>query len=277
MYGISFKSGRRGIAWTTPSMNRTLKGLRVLNTRPKDQAHALSETIRAAGGVVVECPTLQIESTGESWLNVLPNLNSVNFALFISPNSVQFCFKILQQKNITLPESIKIIAIGQGSANALTNLGIDVCTIPEHPDSEHVLAIPSLQRISKQTVLLFKGEGGRTVIEQGLKQRGADVINLCVYKRIVPEVPKQLLKSIWHNNLVDIILITSEQSLHNLFALFGEDARSWLQSKVCLVLSDRLAKTAQSFGIKKIIISRPETIMNALFDYTKGLIHGQKQ
>lgn len=258
-------------------MNRQLNGLRILNTRPIDQAHTLSEAIRAAQGVVIECPTLQIESTGEQWLGALPDLDSVQFAVFISPNSVHFSFKILQQKNITLPESISIIAIGQASANALTHLGITVSTIPEHPDSEHVLAIPSLQRLSKQTVLLFKGEEGRTLIEQGLKQRGAEVINLCVYKRILPKVPKQLLESIWQNNLVDIILITSEQSLHNLFALFGEGARSWLQSKVCLVLSERLAKAAQSLGIKKIIISRPEKIMNSLFDYTEGLIHGQEQ
>ncbi|CZR33605.1 Uncharacterised protein [Legionella pneumophila] len=40
-----------------------------------------------------------------------------------------------------------------------------------------------------------------------------------------------------------------------------------LQNKPCLVISDRLAKVASLFGIKKILISHPERMIGTLFDY----------
>ena len=40
----------------------------------------------------------------------------------------------------------------------------------------------------------------------------------------MPKISRQFINSIWHDDLVDIILLTSEQSLHNLFKMFGKEA-----------------------------------------------------
>lgn len=255
-------------------MSNNLAGLRILNTRPQEQAQLLSEQIRNAGGVSVECPTLEITSTGNQWINELPSLAQVQYALFISANAVNYCFRSLKVRHIAWPNHIHVVAIGESTANALKHYQVDVHDIPAAPDSEHVLALQRLQKLKHQNVLIFKGEGGRPLIEDVLKQRKAHVITLSVYKRIMPSISPQFIQSLWRDDAVDIILLTSEQAMKHCFQLFGQEANHWLKSKPYLVISQRLAQIATSYGINTIIVSHPNKIMDALLDY-KGSLYGQ--
>jgi uroporphyrinogen-III synthase len=82
----------------------------------------------------------------------------------------------------------------------------------------------------------------------------------------MPKVAASFVNSLWHNDAVDIILLTSEQSMHHLFKLFNPEAHRWLQSKPWLVISNRLAQSASLLGIKKITICHPNRIIDSLFD-----------
>ncbi|STX40883.1 uroporphyrinogen III methylase [Legionella donaldsonii] len=258
-------------------MTYSLHNLHVLNTRPLGQAKELSRAIIDAGGIAIECPALKIEANNQQWLSSLPNLAATEYAIFISANAVEHCFTTLEQQKIAWPATVKLIAVGQGTASALKKYGFPIHLIPSHADSEHLLALAELQTVNKKKILLFKGEGGRPLIAETLKSRGADVYSFDVYKRVKPEINQQHLYSLWHNDVVDIILFTSQQAMHNIFALFGEGAHAWLCSKPCLVISERLAKSASLLGIKTILISSPETILKTLHQYNQGLIHGQQQ
>ncbi|WP_298622385.1 uroporphyrinogen-III synthase [uncultured Legionella sp.] len=257
-------------------MSQLLQGLRVLNTRPSESAHILTQSITAAGGVSIECPALEIIPSEPSWIDLLPDLNRANFAVFISANAVRHCFSQLKMHHLIWPKQIKVIAIGQGSAKALHELNIQVNAIPKFPDSEHLLSLSCLHQLKNQTVLLFKGEEGRQLIEEGLRQREANLFILSVYKRVMPKIRHQFMTTLWRDDLVDIILLTSEQSIRNLFTMFGEEARNWLIKKPVVVISERLVNTAKSFGMTEIIISHPERMMKTLVDYYQGLIHGQE-
>ncbi|KTC92552.1 uroporphyrinogen-III synthase [Fluoribacter dumoffii] len=248
-------------------MKDSLNGLCILNTRPQSQAHELSQSIRAAGGNVIELPTIEIEAMPNDWIHLLPNLKTVDKAIFISANAVHFCFTQLLQKHLDWPSSIQVIAIGQGTAAAIEKFGIQVSEIPEIPDSEHLLALKTFQQPEKQNVLLFKGEGGRELIEEQLTQKGANLVVLKVYKRVIPQINPQWVESLWRDDLVDIILLTSELSLHNIFKLFDKEAHNWLRNKKWLMISERLAQVAFSLGIKNIRVCHPGRVMNTLFDY----------
>lgn len=257
-------------------MNTNLNGLRILNTRPTQQGQLLRQLIHEAGGVSIDCPTLEIKATSSHWVYELPNLNDVNQAIFISANAVEYCFMALNIQKIHWPKHIHVIAIGQGTAKALQRYQIQEPEIPAESDSVHLLALPSLSNIKNQTVLLFKGEGGRSVIEEGLTKEQAKLLIFSVYQRIMPTIDYHYINSIWRNDAVDIILLTSEQSINNLFKLFGPQAQSWIQNKPCLVLSQRLAQVASLAGIKINFISHPNRIIDTLLDY-KDYIHGEQQ
>ena len=89
-------------------------------------------------------------------------------------NSGEF-LKALELNDIAWPEQLKAIAIGQATAKALRAFHIDTHGTPDVPDSEHLLELPYLQQVSKKNLLLFKGEGGRQLLEKELVQRGARV------------------------------------------------------------------------------------------------------
>ncbi|KTD14690.1 uroporphyrinogen-III synthase [Legionella gratiana] len=248
-------------------MNQSLKGLRILNTRPQEQAYKLSQCIRASGGIAIELPTLEIQASNSDWVSLLPDLNHIDHAIFISTNAVHYCFTQLNRLNLNWPSSIQVIAIGQGTAASLQQFNIQVNAIPELPDSEHLLSLETLQDLEKQNVLLFKGKEGRPLIEEELMQKGANLVILKVYQRVMPKINPLFVQSIWRDDLVDIILLTSEQSLLNLFKLFDKEAHDWLKNKTWLVISGRLAQIASSLGIYRIKISHPNQVLNTLFDY----------
>lgn len=253
-----------------------LNGLRILNTRPKEQGQILHTVIQQAGGIAIDFPTLEIQECEPHWLANLPDLKSLGHAIFISANAVHYCFKQLQQQiNFSWPPEIQTIAIGQGTAQALQKYRI-AAEIPLSPDSEHLLQLPSLTQIKQKKIVLIKGEGGRRLIEDYLLEQGAELIVLAVYKRALPTINHQFSNSLWQDNAVDIILLTSEQSIHNLFKLFSQKSHDWLKNKPCLVISERLAQIATHLGMKKIKLSHPNRIINTLLDY-KDYIHGGQQ
>jgi uroporphyrinogen-III synthase len=246
----------------------SLKGLRVLNTRPQKQGQLLSERINRAGGLSISCPTLEITDPQTPWFTQVPHLAEEHLAIFTSANAAEYCLKTLNANRISWPRSIHVIAIGQGTEHVLNHYGVEVHSIPHESNSEQLLALPCLHNVSNKNIVLFKGEGGRLLIEADLRKKKANLTVLSVYRRIVPKTCPQFLDTLWHNDSVDIILLTSEQSIKNLFTLFPESAHPWLQSKPCLVISERLAGIASSFGINSVLISHPHALIETLFTLT---------
>nr|HAT8714452.1 uroporphyrinogen-III synthase [Legionella jordanis] len=254
-------------------MTKTLNNLRILNTRPKAQAKDLKKAIEAEGGVALDCPALAIQELSFQ----TPDLNSLEIAIFVSSNAVHYFFKSLRSQNIPWPSSIAIVAVGHATANALLHYNLRSSNIPKGCNSESLLAIELLQQVKEKKILLVKGEGGRTLIAETLVNRRAELISLDVYKRVMPGYDSQYLQTLWQDKAVDIILFTSEQAMYNIFQMFGPSAHSWLCNTPCIVLSQRLAKAASSLGMQRIIISKPEAILETLHQFNQGLIHGKQQ
>lgn len=256
-------------------MSKDLKNLCVLNTRPKDQAATLNQKIHAAGGRCIDFPVLEIQATPEDWISKLPALDTVSKAIFTSTNAVHYCFNALEKASIQWPDRIEVIAIGSATAESLNQRMGLTSYIPAIADSENLVNLPMLLAANHDTVLLFKGVGGRTVIAETLIARGLNLISLDVYQRCLPSIDQKKIESLWNNPDIDIILLTSEQSINNLFTLLGDFGRDWLCKTPCIVLSERLAKAATDAGIKQVILSSPDTLLISLYQFNQGLIHGQ--
>ncbi len=250
-----------------------LNGLRVLNTRPLEQGKVLTKAINAANGVSIELPALNIEPTSDIWLDDFLKLNNINQAIFISANAINYFYQKLKEHNLILPSTIKITAIGKASADALLKWNVHVDNLPKIANSLNLLQLSNLQEIKNQTILLIKGEGGLELIEAKLKERGANLISLALYKRSLPKISLQQIQSIWHDDKVDLILFTSQQAMQSIFTLFGIDGKDWLCNKPCLVISDRLADFAKKLGVKKVIVSPYDMVINTLEQYA-GQIKG---
>lgn len=241
-----------------------LNGLRVLNTRPQQQARDLSRQIRAAGGIAIEYPTIQIMPLAFTWLHNLAPLASIQKAIFVSTNAVTHFFAGLQSQHIPWPTTIQTFAIGTGTATALNQHQITAVYTPKIADSEHLLALSPLHNIQHQSVLIISGEKGRPLLDTSLRDRGAIVHNLAVYRRVLPEKNVQFTHALWQDDGVDIILMLSQEAMDNLFALFEEAARPWLLSKPWVVISPRLVDIARRHQVRTVILSSYEDILTTL-------------
>lgn len=249
---------------------RPLLGLRVLNTRPKEQAKTLSDAITAAGGISINCPALALEPTNLNWVDFLPQLNKVNYAIFTSKNAVEYCLKALKKYFMQWPETIYTFAIGHSTAKYLEQSGLNIHGIAPESTSESLLKLKAFQNAAKKTILLVTGENGRTLIAETLQTREALLYVAEVYRRIPPKIPKSP-ELLWHQSSIDIILWTSQEAMQNIINLFK--VPEWFFDIPCLVISSRLKNAATSLGFKTIIVSKPDGVLNTLCQFNKGFIH----
>ncbi len=139
--------------------------------------------------------------------------------------------------------------------------------------SEGLLALPQLQEISGQRVLIIKGEGGRGAVREELGRRGARVDELACYRRDRPryaagEVAAKL--SNWH---IQVIMISSGEGLANLLTLLSQEETSKFTAIALLVPSQRIAGLAQEAGFKQVITAENASdaaMVRALEDWQKS-------
>ncbi len=234
-------------------MTQALAGRTVLVTRPASQAAALAQAIRAAGGAAFEFPALEIEAVPLDELSVpLARLAEADIAIFISPNAAQFGMDAIRAGG-SLPDAVRVFAVGPGTARALQARGIVDVITPDGQDSEALLALPQLQDVAGKQVVIVRGVGGRALLADTLAARGAQVDFMECYRRLQPQADAAPLLARWRVGGIDAVTVTSAETLHNLAALLGEAGRPLLASTPLFASHEKIAEAARRFGIARVI------------------------
>jgi len=234
-------------------MTQPLTGRTVLVTRPLQQAAGLTQAIRSAGGATFEFPALDIEAVPEAELSVpLAQLADADIVIFISPNAAQFGMAAIRTKG-RLPSSAKIFAVGPGTARALQAQGLTQVVTPQGQDSEALLALPQLQDMAGRRVVIVRGIGGRALLADTLRERGADVRFMECYRRMRPQADALPLLAHWQAGGIDAVTVTSAEALHNLSVLLGEAGTPLLAATPLFAPHEKIAEAARRFGIAHVI------------------------
>lgn len=244
-------------------MMNNLKGITVLNTRPKHQASELTLAIENGGGVSIDFPTLEIHASSQlqSLSKKLQKLPSDAIGIFMSANAVTYAHQFIPQ-NLN-----DIIAIGPGTQAQLEKLGHSVTLQPENFSSEGILDLTALKNITGKTIVIFCGENAKPLLREILQQRGALVIEAICYCRKIPHVSSQELEQLT-THVIDIIISTSSESLENLYQILSPHYSSWLQTRPIIIVSDKmrdlLKHRSHSGQIIQADNASQAAIMNAL-------------
>lgn len=257
--------------------DRRLSGLTVLVTRPRDQAVDLAKRIGDAGGKALLFPLLDISPVQDKAIlnEQIARLGQIDLAIFISPNAVRYGIGAIRDSG-QIPDSLKIAAVGQGSARALRALGISSIIAPtERFDSEGLLALPELQDVDGSKIMIFRGDGGRELLGDTLRQRGANVEYAACYQRSKPQHdPGKLLDA-----MPDVISVTSSEALGYLWAMLDTNARDKLGDIPLFVPHERIAGLAREQGWRRIKLteSGDEGLLLALSSWRKeaSRVHGK--
>ncbi len=234
-----------------------LHGARILVTRPEHQAGALCGQIEQQGGVAVKFPVLEIvgNKLSDSDHACLKHLQQFDWVIFTSSNAVNFVRCANDGKMPDLNE-INVAAIGRATADTLAKNGVSVDLLPDRGfNSEMLLAAPELHRVKGRSCLIVRGRGGRELLGDSLRERGAKVRYLEVYQRIKPVVDEQPVVGMLLEHQLDVITVTSAEALYNLVDLLGKDIKSTLLLMPLVVISDRIKKIAEQIGFNTIAVS----------------------
>ncbi len=232
---------------------KELNGLRVLVTRPAGQADGLCNMIAERGGVALRLPAIEIEVIKDNpeLVKRINRLEDFDLAVFVSANAVHRGFEfILAQRD--WPSQVKIAAVGPTSTEAVTEYGQQVDYVPVHEySSEGLLALPELQELSGQRVIIFRGNGGRSKLYDELSARGAAVEYAEVYQRNCPTVDPAALLPYWQPGALDVITVASNETLENLFKMAGPQGQPLLRELQLVVPGQRQVTCARKLGFSQ--------------------------
>ena len=251
-----------------------LVGQRVLVTRPAHQAEPLCQRLSDLGAEPVRFPTLNITPIAEcdngyqDLKQRILNLDLYCAVIFVSANAVRLAHEWVDQYWPQLPVNIEWLAVGSATARTLQHCGLPVSTsaasndpVNGAMDSEALLQLPQLQRLSGQKILICRGQGGRELLGDTLEQRGAQVDYAELYRRDIPVYSQAEIESIIYKSAASAMLVSSGNALTNLVTLTRVESTgvSALTGRTLIVPSQRVARLAAQYQFQQIQVAANAT------------------
>jgi uroporphyrinogen-III synthase len=133
---------------------------------------------------------------------------------------------------------------------ALRELGVTDVVVPvDRFDSEGLLALPELQDVAGKRVMILRGDGGRELLGDTLKARGATVEYVTCYQRSKPQLDMAALL----RSAPDALTVTSSEALEYLWQSAVESQRDALRDMPLFAPHARIAELAQRQGWLRVI------------------------
>ena len=243
--------------------NASLKGLKILVTRPADQADRLLHAIVRAGGQAASFPLIEIVPVNDptrlaELKHLIQDLDQYQLLIFISSNAARYGLQWIDQYWPQFPVGLEVVAVGPATAAALSSLPCEVQTSAAGMLSEDLLQLPVLRAVAGKKVALFRGVGGRELLAETLRGRGAQVDYIETYQRIGVATPGTALLGLIRSAAINLLTVTSGQILDSLCQLVDIRETGIAQIPL-LVPSERLREKALATGFKRVYSSAGAT------------------
>jgi uroporphyrinogen-III synthase len=231
-------------------------------TRPQKQAVDFAERLRLAGRDAVVFPLLDIAPLQDTIAlrDALDRLSTFSLVAFVSPNAIDAAFAHVTH----WPSHLPLAVMGEGSVQALARHGVtdDRHHItrpldPRRSDSQTLLEALDVDRLRSGKVLILRGETGRELLADALREAGAQVEQVAAYRRsaveLTPTRAAELTRLLDSENSW---IITSSEALHILMQLVARvDPQAGvekIQRKFLYAPHPRIVDVAHSLGFRSI-------------------------
>lgn len=229
---------------------------RVLLTRPAEESMALAATLSEAGIFSSSLPLLDIEPlpvTPEQQA-VFCDLDRYCAVIVVSKPAARLAVQQLGRAGKQLPW----FSVGAATAQVLADHGLNVHYPPTGDDSEALLQLPALREAIARPgarVLILRGEGGRELLAERLREQGASVDYLELYRRFLPAYDAGVLVQRIQLERLNGLVVSSGQGFLHLQALAGADWPQVAQLPL-FVPSPRIQEMARAAGAEKVVDCR---------------------
>jgi uroporphyrinogen-III synthase len=220
------------------------------------QGEALCAQLRKLNYTVDHVSVMEVEALNapEQQLQIekkFSRITTYHGIILVSINAAEQALPWL--KKYPHARTTKILSVGKTTAsyyNANHVHDSRVIYPRQNMSSEGLLAMHELQpdEVKGRRYLILRGMGGRELIAETLKARGAHVDSCELYRRFLPAQNAPLLKKCLPD--VDTIIVNSGEALENLVNLAGEQTPF---EKLLVVPSERVLEAARTSGFRHII------------------------
>lgn len=210
-------------------------------TRPNGDGEAMAVLAKEQGFIPWHMPVLDI-----FWLP--PSHKSLS-ALMTADTIIvtsRHALTSLDKAKVTLPKQASYLAVGQASAQALQQRDVQA-QVPETSDSEGLLAESLLSSVEGKSIVILKGEGGRSILANQLQHRGARVQEISLYRRVCKAVDHGMLETFLKQTNI-VVSVASGETLSCALKSVPEGLRNQFMRLPLAVMSTRIARFAQGKG-----------------------------
>ena len=243
--------------------NRPLFGKRVLVTRARHQASALSRLLTERGAQPVELPAIDICPVADlkELDRAIFNLKQYHWIIFTSTNGVDAFWQRLHTLKLDSRafSTLKIGAIGPATAQALETSGIVPDYVPEVYTSEGIIAGLENQNVAGQRFLLPRADIADKELVEGICRLGATVDEIIAYRTTPSTESISRAKQMIISGKIDVITFTSSSTVSNLMTVFGKEPVTVNGARVACI-GPKTAETASKFGLSVDIMAKEQTI-----------------
>jgi len=244
---------------------RPLFGHRVLVTRTRQQASALSRRLRPLGAEPVELPTIEIAPPAD-WAPLdaaIQGLHAPGFdwIVFTSVNGVSAFFERLDRAGLDARAlaGTRLAAIGPATAASLTEHSVRADCVPGEYVAEAVAA--ALGDVTGKRVLLPRADIARQALTDLLRSGGATVVEVDAYRTVQPAVNKDELSSLLTS--ITLATFTSSSTVRNLASMArtaGLRLPEAISHTTVACIGPITAATARQEGLPVHIVAKEYTI-----------------
>ena len=245
---------------------KPLFGKRVVLTRAREQAREFSQLLAAYGAEPIEVPTIQILPPA-SWQAIddaVTRLSIYHWLIFTSVNGVRPFMDRLQAagKDVRALASLRLCAIGPRTAQELGTYGLSPDVVPTEFQAEGVIAALASVGIRGSRILIPRAEVAREILPEQLRELGATVDVIPVYRTIAPTVDVASLTQQLRDGRVAAVTFTSSSTVRNFVELFGgrDVVRPLLAGAVVACIGPITASTAKEYGLTVSVMPAENTV-----------------
>ncbi len=243
-----------------------LNGRRIVVTRAREQAGDLVRALEDRGAQAVLAPVIRIqplENLG-ALRAALTGLSAYRWVVFTSQNAVQVVLDHMVAWGLTprVFASTSIAAIGTATADALRQRGLIPALVPEEFVAEalaEALIRSSGGTLAGARVLIPSAEHAREALADSLRQHGAEVKNIAVYRTVPVQGDLRGLAADIRGGRIDAVTFTSSSTVRSFVDLVGHEAATSGQF-VAATIGPITAGTARELGLREIMEAEPHTV-----------------
>jgi uroporphyrinogen III methyltransferase/synthase len=241
--------------------NRPLFGKRVLVTRARQQASALSTLLAEKGAEPIELPAIAIELAEDASLTRdVSQIGEYGWVIFTSVNGVTSVFdELARQGKDARAFTGRVAAIGPATAHALAEHGIFADAVPETFTTEGVIAAFAGADVDGKKFLLPRADIADHRLADVLRRNGALVTEVAAYHTTPDSDQIGQAAGRLTAGTIDAVTFTSSSTVTNLVnALDGR--LDVLDGVVVASIGPKTTETALAAGLKVTFTADEATI-----------------